>query len=195
MKYDKINRTILTNRLYLRLFEKRDAETVQVLCNNYNIYKSTLYLPYPYSLNDALVWMENHKKNFDEDYSYEFAITDKISGNLYGAISLSNNQKFKNGEIAYWIGEEYWGKGYGTEAAKAIIDFAFEEKKMHKVFARYFKSNPASGRIMQKIGMVQEGVLKDQIVKDGEYEDLIYYGIINPYDLEVQLSCRLFLLN
>ncbi|GIN57922.1 GNAT family N-acetyltransferase [Lederbergia ruris] len=183
MKYNRIKKTILTDRLNLRIFEKSDAETVQALCNNFNIYKSTLYLPYPYSLNDALVWIENHQKNFDEDRSYEFAITDRISGNLYGAISLSNNQKFNNGEIAYWIGEEYWGKGYGTEAAKAIIDFAFKEKELHKVFARYFKSNPASGRIMQKVGMVQEGLLKDQVVKDGKYEDLIYFGIINPYDI------------
>lgn len=183
MIYNRIKKTILTDRLNLRIFEKSDAETVQALCNNFNIYKSTLYLPYPYSLNDALVWIENHQKNFDEDRSYEFAITDRISGNLYGAISLSNNQKFNNGEIAYWIGEEYWGKGYGTEAAKAIIDFAFKEKELHKVFARYFKSNPASGRIMQKVGMVQEGLLKDQVVKDGKYEDLIYFGIINPYDI------------
>src|SRR5690606_9390042 len=99
MKYNRIKKTILTDRLNLRIFEKSDAETVQALCNNFNIYKSTLYLPYPYSLNDALVWIENHQKNFDEDRSYEFAITDRISGNLYGAISLSNNQKFNNGEI------------------------------------------------------------------------------------------------
>lgn len=101
---------------------------------------------------------------------------------MYGAILLSNNQKFYNGEIAYWSGEKYWGKGYGTEAAKALIEFAFQEKKLHKVFARYFKSNPASGRIMQKVGMVQEGLMKDQVIKDGKDEDLIYYGIINPYN-------------
>ncbi|WP_064468310.1 GNAT family N-acetyltransferase [Lederbergia galactosidilytica] len=91
-----------------------------------------------------------HKNDFHQNFFP--SITDRISGNLYGAISLSNNQKFNNGEIAFWIGEKYWGKGYGTEAAKALIEFAFQEKKLHKVFARYFKSNPASGRIMQKVG-------------------------------------------
>lgn len=126
--------------------------------------------------------MEKHKKNYDEDRSYEFAITNKENGELLGAIALSNNQKSKNGAIAYWIGEKYWGKGYGTEAVKALIDFAFEEKKLHKVFARYFKSNPASGKIMEKIGMKQEGLLKDHVLKDGKYEDLFYYGIINPQE-------------
>ena len=100
MEFDKINYSIHTDRLFLRLFEKNDAETVKELCNNINIYKTTLYIPYPYTLNDALSWMENHKKNFDEDRSYELAITDKNSGDLLGAISLSNNQKFKNEKLA-----------------------------------------------------------------------------------------------
>lgn len=190
MNFDKENYKIYTDRLELRLFDKQDAEMVKELCNNINIYRTTLYIPYPYTLNDALVWIECHKKNFDEDRSYELAITDKENGDLLGAISLSNNRQFNNGEIAYWIGEKYWGKGYGTEAAKAIIDFAFKEKKLHKVFARYFKSNPASGKIMKKIGMKQEGLLKDQVIKDGKYEDLFYYGIINPEEVDEELTSR-----
>lgn len=89
-------------------------------------------------------------------------------------VALSNQ-----GEVAYWIGEPYWGRGYATEAAKAILQFAFEEKKLHKVFARYFSTNIASGRVMKKIGMEQEGILKEHIIKEGKYEDLVYYGILN----------------
>ncbi|MEK4006743.1 GNAT family N-acetyltransferase [Paenibacillus sp. FSL H3-0333] len=88
-----------------------------------------------------------------------------------------------NGEIGYWIGEAHWGHGYGTEAARAVIEFAFTEKKYHKVYARHFASNPASGRIMQKCGMTYEGTLKDQIHKINSYEDLVYYGIVNPAHL------------
>jgi len=170
---------ITTKRLVLRLFQTSDAETVATLCNNYNIYKSTMYLPFPYSIDDALSWIEFHYDNLIEDFSYEFAVTDKETGELYGSIGLSNNIDFNQGEIAYWIGEPYWGKGYATEAAQAILQFAFEEKKLHKVFARYFSSNPASGKVMEKIGMNQEGILKDHVIKDGKYEDIVYYGIIN----------------
>lgn len=179
MIYDNQNMTITTNRLVLRLFQQSDAEAVARLCNNYNIYKNTMYLPYPYSKEDALSWMEHHLENFSANRSYEFAITDKESGELYGAIALSNNQKSYNGEIAYWVGEEFWGKGYATEAAEAIIQFAFDEKGYHKVFARYFGSNPASGKVMQKLGMTKEGILIDHVRKDERYEDLIHYGIIN----------------
>ena len=103
-------------------------------------------------------------------------------GPLYGAIALSNNKKFNNGELAYWIGEEFWGNGYATEAAQAILRFAFDEKKYHKVFARYFHSNQASGRVMQKLGMKKEGIFIDHVKKENQYVDLVYYGIINPQE-------------
>lgn len=180
---DNLNKTITTKRLVLRLFQKSDAVAVTKLCNNYNIYKNTLYLPYPYSLDDALSWIEDHLDNFNANKSYEFAITDRESGELYGAIALSNNQKFNNGEIAYWIGEKFWGNGYATEAAQAILHFAFGEKQYHKVFARYFNSNSASGRVMQKLGLKKEGVLIDHVRKENRFEDLVYYGIINSEEL------------
>ena len=179
MIHDDQNKMITTERLLLRQFQKSDAETVTKLCNNYKIYKNTLYLPFPYTSADALAWMENHVENFNANKSYEFAITDSVSGELYGAIALSNNQKFNNGEIAYWIGEAFWGNGYATEASRAILQFAFEKKKYHKVFARYFESNPASGRVLQKLHMNKEGLFVDHVWKENRYEDLIYYGIIN----------------
>ncbi|GAM14539.1 GNAT family N-acetyltransferase [Mesobacillus selenatarsenatis] len=179
MTYDHKNKTITTSRLILRMFQKSDAEDVARLCHNYNIYKNTLYLPYPYSIKDALSWMESHLENYEASKSYEFAVTDKESGQLFGAIALSNNQRFNHGEIAYWIGEEYWGRGFATEAAEAIVQFAFSEMKYHKVFARCFHSNPASGRVLEKLGMRKEGILIDHVRKENRYEDLVHYGIIN----------------
>lgn len=178
MLYDHHNKTITTNRLILRLFQKTDAETVTTLCNNYHIYRNTLYLPYPYTLDCALPWIETHLDNFNADRAYELAITDKKTGRLYGAIALSNNKRFHHGELAYWIGEEFWGNGYATEASEAMIEFAFNEKQYHKVFARHFASNPASGRVIQKLGMKQEGIFIDHVMKDDQYEDLIYYASI-----------------
>ena len=59
-----------------------------------------------------------------------------------------------------------------------MIDFGFRVKKLHKIFARFFSSNPASGRIMEKVGMTQEGILKEHVIKEGRYEDLVHYGIV-----------------
>jgi [ribosomal protein S5]-alanine N-acetyltransferase len=107
MVIDSENKTITTKRLILRMFQKSDAADVARLCNNYNIFKNTLYLPYPYSIDDALLWMERHLDNFNAGKLFEFAVTHKESGELFGAIALSYNQRFNHGEIAYWIGEEF----------------------------------------------------------------------------------------
>jgi RimJ/RimL family protein N-acetyltransferase len=178
MVYDDISKTMTTERLLLRSFTKADAEIVTRLCNNYNIYKNTLTLLYPYTLDCAMSWIEHHNENFNEDKLYEFAICDRGTGALYVAIALSNHQRYDNGELSYWVGQPFWGNGYATEAAKAILDFAFDVKEYHKVYARHFASNPASGQVIQKIGMKKEGVLMDHVKKEDRYEDLIYYGIV-----------------
>jgi len=177
--YNPATRTITTERLILRPYEIADAQRVSELCNNYNIYKSTLNIPYPYPIESALAWIATHEESFINDKGYVFAVTDRSTGELYGAIGISNNQAHKNGEIGYWIGEEYWGNGYASEALKAIIDFAFSEKGFHKVFGRFLASNPASGKVMHKVGMVKEGMLAEHIFKEGKFEDLFFCGIIN----------------
>lgn len=178
MIYDKASETITTRRLRLRLFEITDAQNVQLLCNNEKICRNTLFIPYPYTIEHALDWMKAHRDNFSADKGYEFAITDKATGALYGAIGLSHDQRYQNGELGYWIGEAFWGKGIATEAGKALVAFAFKEKNFHKVYARHFGSNPASGRVIEKIGMTREGLLRDHVRKDDRYEDMLYYGIL-----------------
>ena len=91
MIYDKENNTITTDRLILRMFKETDADTVTELCNNFNIYRSTLTLPYPYTKDCALTWIKGHADNFEKNKLFEFAVTDKSTGILYGAIALSNN--------------------------------------------------------------------------------------------------------
>ncbi len=108
----------------------------------------------------------------------DFAITDKTTGEILGAIGLTHDHRYHNGELGYWIGEKFWGKGYATEAGRALLEFAFKEKNYHKVYARHFGSNPASGRVIEKIGMTREGLLRDHVTKDDRYEDLHYYGIL-----------------
>lgn len=178
MHYDSAQKTITTERLKLRLFNKEDANTVQSLCNNYNIFRNTLFIPYPYTLEHAHSWMQNHHEHFHAEKGYEFAITDKATGEILGAIGLTHDLRFNNGELGYWVGEKFWGKGFATEAGIALIQFAFTEKNFHKVYARHFGSNPASGRVIEKIGMKREGLLRDHVMKKGRYEDMIYYGIL-----------------
>ena len=179
MIYDHEKRTIETERLILRLFEMRDAEKVVRICNNFKMYRYTLTLPYPYTIENATTWIENHSENFDKDIHYTFAITDKFTGELYGSLGLSYDKTNKKGELGYIVAEEQWGHGYATEGTKAMIEFAFDVKKYHKVFAVFFSSNPASGRVLEKAGMIFEGKQVDHVYKLNQYHDLISYAVIN----------------
>ncbi len=180
MVYDEAKRSIATDRLLLRPFREADAERVAELCSNDRLYRSLLSLPRPYTVECARTWMAAHEENFSAGRSCEFAVTDGAAGCLYGCIGLFCHSRDRNAEMGYWIGEDYWGNGYATEAARAVVEFAFQCKDLHRVYARHFASNPASGRIMQKCGMVYEGTMKEHVFKDGRYEDLVCYGLLNP---------------
>lgn len=172
--------TIDTARLRLRPFSMDDAAAVAKMCNSYALYRNTLALPYPYTETDARQWISRHAENFSADTAYEFAVTDKSSGTLYGSVGIFLQPDRHSGELGYWLGEEHWGYGYAAEAAQAVINFVFLEKKLHRVFARHFGSNPASGRVMQKVGMTYEGTQREHIFKVDRYEDIVLYGILNP---------------
>ena len=110
------------------------------------------------------------------------SITDKKSGELYGCVGMAPDIKNSHAELGYWIGKTYWGQGYATEAVAAMMHFGFEVKGYHRLYARHFASNPASGRVMQKCGMVYEGTLKEHIFKIDRYEDIVHYGCRNKLD-------------
>nr|WP_262483300.1 GNAT family protein [Chryseobacterium oranimense] len=76
------------------------------------------------------------------------------------------------------MGKPFWNKGYITEAASALIDFGFKELQLNKIYATYFLHNPASGRIMEKIGMEKEALLKQHLKKDNGYFDVQMYSVL-----------------
>lgn len=166
-----------TKRLRLRPFGVDDAQKVQMMAGDYELYKTTLNLPYPYELQMAYDWIETHERSYETHHMLTLAIVLKEGDHLLGAISLGEHPKNRYGEIGYWIGREYWGNGYGTEASEAVIAFGFSQMKLNKVMGRYFVSNPASARIMEKCGMEFEGIQKEVALKNGVYHDIGFYGL------------------
>lgn len=99
-------------------------------------------------------------------------------GPLIGAIGLQFHVQNRAAELGYWVAVPQWNKGYGTEAAKALVAYGFETLKLHRIFARHMTNNPASGRIMQKIGMTYEGTQRQAVRRFGHFVDLALYGIL-----------------
>jgi RimJ/RimL family protein N-acetyltransferase len=115
-------------------------------------------------------------ESFENNTGYTFAVRNK-EGQILGAIGLHDRDDDK-AELGYWMGKPFWNKGYITEAATALIDFGFNELQINKIYATYFLDNPASGRIMEKIGMEKEALLKQHLKKDGKYIDVMMYSIL-----------------
>lgn len=170
--------TLQSERLTLRPFNLSDAKIVQALAGTKYVAKTTLYIPHPYEEGEAEKWINTHEEDFIKNKAVTLAITDKEEKHVIGAITLGLNKIYDHGEIAYWIGKEYSGKGYCTEAARRLIRYGFKEENLNRIYARYMDNNPASGRVMEKIGMKYEGTLKQHVKKWGEYYDLFHYGLL-----------------
>jgi RimJ/RimL family protein N-acetyltransferase len=108
----------------------------------------------------------------------DWAITSANSGELLGSIGLTFNAAHDHAEMGYWIALPHWGSGFCTEAARAVLAYAFDHRNLARVCAHHFGSNPASGRVMQKIGMKYEGTSRRHLKKWDRFEDAVWYGIL-----------------
>lgn len=168
-----------TERLLLRPFALSDAEKVAELANAKEIAQYTQNIPYPYGVEDAREFISQHPDAFREGKFVVLAITRRDDGILMGTIGLTLDWEHDKAEMGYWIGLPYWNRGYCSEAARAMLDYGFESLHLHRIQATHFQENPASGRVMQKIGMKREGCLRGVVRKWGEYVDLVYYGMLH----------------
>ena len=169
-----------TERLILRKIKVEDAKVAfSNWCSNEKVAKYTLWEKHKN--------IEETKKLFkiwEEEYSdlktFRWIVELKDSHDLIGTIDVPSKKYMDFGalEIGYCYSEKYWNKGYGTEALKAVIKYLFEECDADIIFAEHLEENPASGKVMQKCGMIFEGKLRGRIVdKDGIRNDLLYYSI------------------
>jgi ribosomal-protein-alanine N-acetyltransferase len=82
------------------------------------------------------------------------------------------------GEIGYFLIKRYWGRGYATEAARLVIDYGFSQLGLHRITASCLAANAASERVMQKCGMVKEGMLRKSDFRQGEWQDRLCYSVL-----------------
>ena len=170
--------TLQTKRLLLRPFELPDGEDLRKLAGDRAIADTTLQIPHPYEVGMAEEWILTQRPRFEAGEQVVFAAVLRESGQLIGAIGLVIEGKFRRAELGYWIGRPYWRNGYCTEAAQSVLDYGFRSLNLNRIHAYHFKRNPASGRVMQKLGMKHEGSAPQHIMKWGVFEDVELYGIL-----------------
>jgi RimJ/RimL family protein N-acetyltransferase len=162
-----------TPRLILREFCVSDIPELVPLIGAREVAATTLRIPHPYE--------EKHAREFfatvPKENELRLAIRLRSTGRLCGGIGLHPDTEPQRAELGYWIGVPFWGNGYATEAASAVIDYGFEKLKLESIFASHFKGNEKSGRVLQKIGMLHEGRVRHGVMKAGKLLDLETYAI------------------
>ena len=167
-----------TPRLVLRPFRETDAPAVRQLAGDRLIADTTLSIPHPYEDGVAEKWIETHAADFEAGSGAVFAIVRRRDEQLVGAISLKIDAEFDKAELGYWVGTPFWNSGFATEAATAMLDYGFRDRKLNRISAKHLARNPASGRVMRKAGMRLEGTARQDTKKWGRYEDLVSYSIL-----------------
>lgn len=168
-----------TARLVLRPFDPADAPAVERLAGAREVADTTLTIPHPYPAGDGARWIATHASAWERGENLALAICDKTSGALLGSIHLQISAAHARGEIGYWIALASWGQGFATEAARAVVAYAFAKLGLHRVQAHHFTRNVASGRVMQKLGMQHEGTHREAYRRWDRFEDVAMYAVLS----------------
>jgi [ribosomal protein S5]-alanine N-acetyltransferase len=170
--------TLQSTRLILRPFEMADAEDVQRLAGDRAIADTTLEIPHPYEDGMAEEWISKHREKLKAGEAAVFAIVLRESNELIGAMGLEIVRRFERAELGYWIGKPYWGNDYATEAGQAVLEYGFSALDLNRIHGHHFRRNPASGRVMRRLGMIHEGYARQHIKKWDKFEDIELYGLL-----------------
>ena len=170
--------TLSTGRLVLRPFELSDAPEVRRLAGDPEVSGSALNIPEPFEEGMAEAWIATHADAFDRGELAAYAVTTKEGGRLVGAAGLTIHRHDDRAELGYWVARPEWGKGYATEAGREMLRYGFEVLGLNRIHADCLARNPASARVLRKLGLTFEGHWRQHARKRGVYEDLDLFGIL-----------------
>jgi RimJ/RimL family protein N-acetyltransferase len=160
----------------IRSWRPEDVPSLVRHANNRRVWRNLRdRFPHPYTASDADDWIRHAARAAPQTH---FAIA--VDGEAVGGIGLDLQTDVfrRSAEIGIWLGEAYWGRGLGTEAVRAMTDFAFRTFDLCRVYAGVFEWNPASMRMLEKAGYSREGCLRKSVTKDGHTIDQMLYAIV-----------------
>lgn len=170
--------TLDTDRLVLRKVRMDDAKDMFQYGSHPDVSKFTTWNQHE-SLADTREFIKFVLNRYDNKQTAPWGIEHKEDGKFIGTIDFGLWQpQHKSAELGYVISHDYWGNGLATEAALKIIAFGFQKMDLVRIQARCFTANAASSRVMEKVGMTFEGVLRKSWYLKGKHQDLKMYSIL-----------------
>ena len=158
MSAQSMRAVIETNRLTLRRMTAQDCGRVVELLNDWAVASMLGRVAHPYSPDDYFAWQSGHDAAWAHATDFPYAICTAREG-LIGCVGLDGGHTdAPTYELGYWLGQAYWGQGYATEAARAVLAYGLETKAYSGFSSSHFDDNPASRRVLQKLGFEAAGI-------------------------------------
>ncbi|TKJ86253.1 GNAT family N-acetyltransferase [Paenibacillus sp. CFBP13512] len=165
-----------TQRLVIREIQDTDWKAIHTYTQLPEVTQHTAWGPNTEADTQAYVKEVIAQQQQSSRQDYEFAICLQHEATLIGGIGIHVHQT--NAEIGYVLNPDHQGKGYVTEAAQAILTYGFETLDVHRIYATCRPANRASEKVMQKIGMTREGMMREHWYYKGEFHDSYLYSIL-----------------
>lgn len=168
-----------TKRLFIRRYTDADINAFWNVVKKDDIYKTTYAIPKYYPKERVKWWFNYQNNEYRNGTSYEYGIFDKHNGTYIGNCGIINVRKsLFSGSITYFIDPDMCNRGYATEAALQMLNFAFYDLFLVRVSGMCMSINPASRRVMEKINFKFEGTGRSELYKDGKFIDVDHLSIL-----------------
>jgi ribosomal-protein-alanine N-acetyltransferase len=169
---------IETERLLLRKLTMRDASDMFRYCQDKEVARHVLWEAHT-SILETRAYIRYNLYQYRSGEPASWCIVLRETNRVVGTIGyMSYNADNSTVEIGYSLAREQWGKGLMTEALLAVIGETFRTLKVHRIEAMHFTDNPASGRVMEKCGLIHEGHMRERICCKGVFRDVEMWGIL-----------------
>lgn len=176
--------TLRTERLSLGLVEPAESGRIAELAGDRAIARNTESIPHPYPEGEAERVVGRIRQEVAAGTAAVFAVrlleSGDEDGGLIGMIGLHPEPEHERAGLGYWIGRPFWDRGFATEAGREVIRWGFEERELRRIYAESFSRNAPSRRVLQKLGMQREGLLRSHVRKWEEFVDVEVYGLLRP---------------
>jgi RimJ/RimL family protein N-acetyltransferase len=176
-----------TKRLVLRALDHGDAPAVAARAGDKRVARYLISVPSPYPIALAMRWITARVAWWRQGRGITLAIARRETpADLIGSVSLRRYLRDRRAELGYWLGADTWGNGFATEAAGAMVDFGFGELGLERIYAQVLDGNDASCRVLDKLGMSNEGVRRRHIRKGKRLCDVVMFGMLRDEWLDRQ---------
>jgi RimJ/RimL family protein N-acetyltransferase len=171
--------TLATERLLLRPLADDDAPAIAAGAGDRRVARYLVQVPTPYPVGLARRWLRSRNDWWPTGRGVTLAIVEHHDpAFLVGTASLRRYARDRRAELGYWLSAGVWGRGIATEATHALVDFGFRELGLARIYAHVLAGNVASMRVLDKLGMVHEGVWRQHMRKGRRLHDLVVYGLL-----------------